>query len=131
MRLYTTILLAALVSLALVLLGFWWAPFAVGLLLGVVAGRPGIALAMGAGTGLASWLVPVLVAHSRYGLGPSAAALAAIMGFGGKSAVPVVLTLVVATLLGLTGAWLGSAVRGLTPWPSGDRFRRTEHADRA
>lgn len=123
MRLYTTILLAALASLALVLLGFWWAPFAVGLVVGVLAGRTWLALSAGTGIGLLSWLVPLAVAHSRYGLGPTAGALAAIMGFDGKAAVPVVLTLAVATLLGLTGAWLGSAARGLTPWPGGDRFR--------
>lgn len=130
MRLYTTILIAALASLALVLLGYWWAPFAIGVLTGVVIGRVGVAAATGAGIGLASWLIPLAVAHSRYGLGPTAGALAAIMGFSGKAAVPVVLTLVVATLLGLTGAWLGSAARGLTPWASGDSFRRTEQASR-
>jgi hypothetical protein len=70
------------------------------------------------------------VAQAGYGLGPTATALAAIMGFDGKAAVPLVLTLLVATLLGLTGAWLGSAARGLTPWSTGDRFRRTDQTNR-
>lgn len=126
MRLYTTILVAGLVSLALVLLGFWWAPFAVGLVVGAVAPRPWVALPAGAGVGLLSWLIPLGVAHSRYGLGPTAGALAAIMGFDGKAPLPVVLTLVVATLLGLAGAWLGSAARGLTAAAAGDRLRRTD-----
>ena len=130
MRLYTTILLAALVSLALVLLGYWWAPFAIGVLTGVIIGRLGIAAATGAAIGLASWLIPLAVAHSRYGLGPTATALAAIMGFDAKPAVPVVLTLLVATLFGVSGAWLGAAARGLTPWASGDSFRRTKQAGR-
>lgn len=130
MRLYTTILLATLISLALVLLGYWWAPFVVGLAIGVVAGRTWLALSAGAGIGLLSWLIPLAVAHSRYGLAPTASALAAIMGFTGKSSVPVVLTLAVATLLGLSGAWLGAAARGLTPWASGDSFRRTKQAGR-
>ena len=130
MRLYITILVAALTSLALVLLGYWWAPFAVGLVTGALAGRARIALPAGAGIGLLSWLIPLAVAHAGYGLGPTATALAAIMGFDGKAAVPVILTLLVATRLGLTGAWLGSAARGLTPWASGDRFRPTDQAGR-
>lgn len=130
MRLYVTILIAALIALALVLLGYWWAPFAVSLVTGAIAGRARVALAAGAGIGLISWLIPLAVAHTRYGLGPTATALAAIMGFDRKAAVPLILTLLVATLLGLTGAWLGSAARGLTPWASGDRFRRTDHASR-
>jgi hypothetical protein len=57
--------------------------------------------------------VPLAVAPVRYGLGPSATSLAAIMGFGHAGAVPVILTVVVGSLLGLTGAWLGGAVRAL------------------
>jgi len=127
-RLYTAILVAALGSLALVLLGFWWAPFAVGLVAGAAIARPRLTVPAAAAIGLVSWALPLAVAHSRYGLGPTASALAAIMGFAGKAGVPVVLTLVVATLLGATGAWLGSAARGLTPWPGGDTFRRTKQA---
>ena len=110
MRLYGAILLAALVALAGVLLGAWWAPFAVTLPLGAVIGRARFAVPAGAGIGLLSWLVPLAGAHARYGLGPTAGSLAAIMGFGHTGAVPVVLTLLVGMLLGLTGAWLGRAV---------------------
>jgi hypothetical protein len=46
---------------------------------------------------------------ARSGLGPAAESLAAILGFGHQAANPVILTLLVGTLLGLTGAWLGSA----------------------
>jgi hypothetical protein len=49
----------------------------------------------------------------RYGLGPTADSLAAIMGFTNQAAVPVILTCLVGLLLGLTGAWLASAARGL------------------
>ena len=113
MRLYTGVLLAMLVALAAVLLGLWWAPFPVALALGVAAGRARVALVAGAATGLLSWLVPLAVAHERYGLGQTATSLAAIMGFDHVSQLPVVLTLVVATLLGLTGGWLGAAARQL------------------
>ena len=113
MRLYITLLLAALAALAAVLLGVWWAPFAVGVITGAVVGRARIAIPAGAAVGLLSWLVPLAVAHGRYGLGPTASALAAIMGFDHQQVVPIVLTLAVGTLLGLTGAWLGSAARGI------------------
>jgi hypothetical protein len=109
MRLYGAILLAALVALTGVLFGAWWAPFAVTLPLGAVTGRARFAVPAGAGIGLLSWLVPLAGAHARYGLGPTAGSLAAVMGFGHAGAVPVILTLLVGTLLGLTGAWLGHA----------------------
>ena len=93
------------------LLGFWWVPFPVGLALGAVNLRARSAVPIGAGIGLLAWAIPLLVAHGRYGLGPTAQALAAIMGFGHQGLVPVVLTLLVGTLLGVSGAWLGSAAR--------------------
>jgi hypothetical protein len=110
-RLYIAILLAGLLALAGVLLGLWWAPFPVALALGALNLRPRVAAPVGAAIGLIAWAIPLLAAHSRYGLGPTAEALAAIMGFGHSGVVPVILTLIVGTLLGLTGAWLGSAAR--------------------
>jgi hypothetical protein len=112
-RLSVTLLVAALIALMGVLLGLWWAPFPVGLALGVMTGRARVAVPAGAGMGLLAWLVPMAVAQVRFGLGPSATALAAIMGFDRLPAVPVILALVVGTLLGLAGAWLGSAARGV------------------
>jgi hypothetical protein len=120
--LYGTLLLGALAALAGVLLGLWWTPFVVGLALGVVLPRARIALPTGAAIGLVAWLVPLAVAHERYGVGPTASSLAAIMGFDHQAAVPVVLTLLVGTLLGLTGAWLASAIRSLTARRGSDSF---------
>ena len=111
MRQYIAILLGGLLALVGVLLGLWWAPFPVGLALGALNLRARIAVPAGAGIGLLSWAIPLFVAHGRYGLGPTAQALAAIMGFGHQGVIPVLLTLLVGTLLGLTGAWLGGAVR--------------------
>ncbi len=113
MRLYVAILLAILAALACVLLGLWWAPFVVGLALGAAHPRTRIALPAGAATGLLAWLVPLAAAHSRYGLEPTARSLAAIMGFGHQALLPTILTLLVGTLLGLAGAWLGSAARSI------------------
>jgi hypothetical protein len=110
MRLYIKILGASLAALLGVIWGAWWAPFVVGVAFGAEQRRARVAVPAGAGIGLLSWAVPLAVAQVRYELGPSAASLAAIMGFGHTGAVPVILTLLVGTLLGLTGAWLGSAV---------------------
>jgi hypothetical protein len=91
-----------------VLLGVWWAPFAFGFAFGVVQPRARIALPVGAAIGLVGWLFPLAPLEARSGLGPAAESLAAILGFGHQAAIPVILTLLVGTLLGLTGAWLGS-----------------------
>jgi hypothetical protein len=37
------------------------------------------------------------------------------MGFGRQGLIPIVLTLLVGALLGLTGAWLATAVRTVRP----------------
>ena len=112
-RLYATVLVAALLALAGVLLGFWWAPFPVGIAVGAVIGRGRMGVPAGALAGLLGWLIPLAVGDVRYGLGRTASSLAAIMGFDHLPLVPVALSLLVGTLLGLTGAWLGSAARGI------------------
>lgn len=122
MRLYVKILGAFLAALLGVIWGGWWAPFVVGLALGAEQRRARVAVPAGAGIGLLSWAVPLAVGQVRYELGPTATSLAAIMGFGHAGVVPVILTLVVGTLLGLTGAWLGSAVRAVAR-PSVDDSR--------
>jgi hypothetical protein len=115
---------AAVVSMILaeagVLLGLWWAPFAFGFAFGVVQPRARIALPVGAAIGLVGWLFPLVAIDARSGPGAAAESLAAILGFGHQAAIPVILTLAVGTLLGLTGAWLGSASRSaLSPSGSG------------
>jgi hypothetical protein len=112
MRTLAVVLLAILVAIAAVLLGVWWAPFAIAVVVGVMHRRARIAVPVGAVLGLAAWGVPLASAHLQYGLRPAAESLAAIMGFT-QPAIPVVLTCVVGLLLGLSGAWLGSAVRSL------------------
>ena len=113
MRATAALIIALLVSVGGVLVGLWWAPFLVGLLFGVVEPRARFAVPGGALIGLAGWGLPLAAVHVRFGLGPTAQTLAAIMGFGHQSAIPLVLTCVVGLLLGLSGAWLGSAARSL------------------
>ena len=104
------VLFGAALAIAGVAFGQWWAPFAIGLALGVAV-RPRVAIPAGAVCGFLSWLVPLGGLTVRYGLGPSAVSLAEIMGFGHNGVLPVVLTLVVGTLLGLTGAWVAGTAR--------------------
>lgn len=115
MRTLGILLLGVVLALAGVLIGVWWWPFVIALGVGVAVPRAQIAVPLGATVGLLSWLVPLAGEHQRYGLGPTASSLAAIMGFGHQGLVPVVITLVVATLLGLSAAWLATAIRGLVP----------------
>jgi hypothetical protein len=113
MRTLAALILAVLVSVVTVVLEAWWAPFLVGLLFGVVEPRARFAVPGGALIGLAGWGLPLAAVQLRFGLGPSAQTLATIMGFGHQSSIPLALTIVVGLLLGLTGAWLGSAGRSV------------------
>ena len=111
MKVVVTMILAVIVSLAGVLAGAWWAPFVAGLALGIVQPRARFAVPAGAAIGLLGWALPLVMIQIQYGASLAAESLAAIMGFGHQGAIPVILTLVVGLLLGMTGAWLGSAGR--------------------
>jgi hypothetical protein len=108
------VLTGFLVGLAGVLLGYWWAPFVAGAFIGLVTRRGRVAIPVGAVAGGLAWLVPLAAIQARYGIGPTAGSLAAIMGFDHRSTLPVILTLLVGIFLGLCGAWLACAARMLT-----------------
>jgi hypothetical protein len=101
------------VAVVAVMLGVWWAPFAVGVAIGIAFPQARIAIPAGASAGLLAWALLLVADQILYGLGPAAEALGAIMGFGRQAAIPVLLTCVVGLLLGLSGAWLGYAGRSL------------------
>lgn len=109
------VLIVLVVAIVVFILGGWWAPFVAGLAIGALSGRARVAIPLGAVVGLVAWGAPLLYEQVQYGLGPAASSLAAIMGFGHQGAIPVVLTLVVGTLLGVSGAWLGSVARSFLP----------------
>ena len=109
MRITVLVLSGVIVALLGVLLGAWWTPFFVGAAFGLLIHRPAVAIPLGTVSGLLAWLLPLAAAQLRYGLGPTSVSLAEIMGFDHQGALPVVLTLFVGTLLGLTGAWLACA----------------------
>jgi hypothetical protein len=115
-RFFTVLGGSAALGLMGVLLGVWWAPFVAGVVAGLFIVRGRRALVAGALVGLAGWGVPLASAQLQYGLGKTAFSLAAIMGFNGASTVPVALTLIVAVLLGFSGAWLGASARSFLPF---------------
>ena len=93
--------------------GGWWSPFAIGLVVGLLATRTWTAIGLGALAGLATWGFPLAVEQLRYGVGPAATALSAILGLGHTGTYAIVLTLLIGFLLGVSGAWLGSAARSV------------------
>ncbi len=113
---------AAAVGLMGVLLGAWWAPFVAGLGAGALLPRARWAILAGAISGVAAWGIPLESMQLQYGLRATTLALAAIMGYNGAATIPVALTLLIGLLLGLTGSWLGAAVRSVvrtdTPRPA-------------
>jgi len=111
MRSAALVLAAFLVGLAGMLFGYWWATFIAGALIGLVARRGRAAVPTGALAGAVAWLLPLIAIQARFGIGPTAGSLAAIMGFGHQGILPILLTVVVGALLGLTGAWLASALQ--------------------
>ena len=106
-------LIGVAIALAGLLIGAWWLTFAAGLLIGTIIGRGRVAVPAGALAGLLAWGTGLVILQLYFGLGPSASSLAAIMAFTGQPTIPLILTCVVGLLLGLTGAWLASALRGL------------------
>jgi hypothetical protein len=126
MRTLGALILGVLISVGGVLVGAWWAPFTVGIAFGIVEPRARFTVPAGALIGLAGWGLPLAAAQFRFGLGPTAGSLATIMGFAHQSAIPLALTCIVGLLLGLTGAWLGSAAKSLVASNAPVDAERTE-----
>jgi hypothetical protein len=107
------VVLAAAICCAGVIFGAWWVTFLAGAALGAVIPAR-LAMPAASLAGLLAWGVLLAWEQWRYGLGPTAHSLAAIMGFTQLGpAVPIVLTCLVGLLLGLTGAWAGVATRSV------------------
>ena len=109
---FVIVLLAGVaISLIGVLIGDWWLAFPAGLLIGASIAPARLAVPAGALAGLLGWGLPLAADHLLYDIGPAAGSLAAVMGYTGQAAVPLILTCLVGLLLGLAGAWLASAAR--------------------
>jgi hypothetical protein len=113
-RRFALVLVGGIVlSLSGMFLGWWWVTFATGVVIGLALPRTWTALTAGAISGLVAWSEPLIEANAQYGLGPTSLSIAAIMGANGAALIPIALTVIVGGLLGLTGSWLGAAIRGL------------------
>ena len=108
-----------LLSLFAMLLGLWWVTFVAAAAVGLVLPKTWWALIGGTAAGLVAWSEPLLAAQAQYGLGPTSLTIAAMLGVNGAALVPVALTILIGGLLGLVGAWLGSAARAFLPRASG------------
>jgi hypothetical protein len=107
------LLAGAAIAVLGLLVGAWWLAFPLGVAAGIVLVRARWGLPAGALIGLIAWTVPLVSEQAQYGLKATSLSLAAIMGVNGAATIPVALTLLVGLLLGLVGAWLGSAARDL------------------
>jgi hypothetical protein len=114
-RFVAVVVVGAAVALLGVYLAAWWSPFVVAFVAGALLARARWAIPAGVIIGLTAWGVPLLAVWLNYGIEATSLALAAIMGFNGAATVPIGLTVIVGLLLGLCGAWLGSAMRSLLP----------------
>jgi hypothetical protein len=114
--------LGGIFTLALVIVswaahqGLWWMPFLAGVLAGLVPlrwpdlrpGRVVLATLLGA---VAGWALPLwILALAGYPAGATARVIAALAGLPPYALVTVVVTLLLAALQVLAGAWLARAV---------------------
>lgn len=107
------VVIAGAICCAGVVIGAWWLTFAAGLALGVVT-RARTAIPAASLAGLLGWGLILAWEQWRYGIGPAAHSLAAILRLTQGGAVgPVLLSCLVGLLLGFTGAWLGVAARSV------------------
>jgi hypothetical protein len=101
-------------------IGWWFMPFAVGLLAGLAnhVGRwpTRIAVSAVAAISAVGWAVPLWWSVLRgASYGAEARIIAALLGLPGYAAVGMALTVLIAVAQGVTGYWLG---RALTPLPA-------------
>jgi hypothetical protein len=92
-------------------LGIWWLPVAVGCALGLLFGRR--ALWAAALAGAVGWALALVWMQVHAAIWPVAAVLSGILGLWNSGVIGMAVTLLLAALLGVCGAWVGVAARGL------------------
>jgi len=94
--------------------GLWWAPLLAGFVIGVILWG-GRAIVPTAGlVAVLGWALPLAWQALHSPIGKVATVVAGILGLGTtRGPVVIVVTLVLALLLGLAGAWAGAALRRL------------------
>lgn len=94
--------------------GLWWAPLLAGFVIGVIL-RGARAIVTTAGlVAVLGWALPLAWQALHSPIGKVATVVAGILGLGTtRGPVVIVVTLAMALLLGLAGAWVGAALRRL------------------
>lgn len=94
--------------------GLWWAPLLAGFVIGVIL-RGARAIVTTAGlVAVLGWALPLARQALHSPIGKVATVVAGILGLGTtRGPVVIVVTLALALLLGLAGAWVGAALRRL------------------
>jgi hypothetical protein len=94
--------------------GLWWAPLLAGFVIGVIL-RGARAIVTTAGlVAVLGWALPLAWQALHSPIGKVATVAAGILGLGTtRGPVVIVVTLALALLLGLAGAWVGAALRRL------------------
>jgi hypothetical protein len=105
----------AIVVAATAQAGLWWVPFPVGVLAGLATRRWRRVVLVTVAAAVAGWGLPLwIMALLGYPSGATARAIAGFAGLPPYAAVMVVITLLLAALQVLAGAWLA---RALAPRP--------------
>lgn len=104
---------AVLLVWLLLLHGAWWAPWPVALLWAFTMPTTLRQYLGGLVLALVGYALPLAVMGIQYPLGHTANLVAAIMGFGRHGLIVWALTALLPLLLGLSGAWVGHALRNL------------------
>ncbi len=102
------------------LLGLWWMVVLVGVLAGLLAPGARTALVVGGLAALLGWGLPLAWQAVVMGqpVSDQASVVGAILGLGANQGVLVIaLTLLIAVVLGVAGAWVGAALRPLVRRP--------------
>jgi hypothetical protein len=112
-----TLAAGAVVVAASTAVGLWFTPFALGVFLGVagmVRGlRPRTALWCGAAAAALGWAVPLVVrAAAGEGVVATARIAGAMTGLPASGGLFIAVTLLIAALQAMMGAWLGRALAG-------------------
>jgi hypothetical protein len=105
---------AVMIALALIAAGAWWAALPVGGALGLVL-RGWAVPALAGAAGLVGWGIPLAVSALSAPVGPMAVVIGGVLGVRGAAGGVAALaaTLLLGTLLGLAGAWVGASIRRL------------------
>lgn len=93
--------------------GWWWTTPLTGVVLGLVPWRGGLTAGVSASVGALGWGLGLIALAFQQDVSGAAGVTAAFMGFGRHGSIVIALTLLLAAVLCLAGAWVGASLRRL------------------